>query len=192
MSTLRDLAADPFTSPYNIQALMPSLASAQDAARAYAAFPQTQLVLTLNSFVPAQQDGKLAALRDAASLLGPTLALPDRLPKVTPASLRLSTQALAAALATLSEQSEPGDALRAIGQDALGGRGARLHWSLQRVPERLRIDALRFPKGPAEVASAGECHGRGDDLDRQVRHPEPLRSEAKPNTLHEFDRGLTA
>lgn len=118
VSTLRDLAADPFTSPYNIQALMPSLASAQDAARAYAAFPQTQLVLTLNSFVPAQQDGKLAALQDAAALLGPTLALPARLPKVTPASLRLSAQALAAALATLSEQSEPGDALRAIGQDA--------------------------------------------------------------------------
>lgn len=67
--------------------------------------------------MPAQQDGKLAALRDAASLLGPTFALPDRLPKVTPASLRLSAQALAA-LATLSEQSEPGDALRAIGQDA--------------------------------------------------------------------------
>jgi len=118
VSTLRDLAADPFTSPYNIQALMPSLASAQDAARAYAAFPQTQLVLTLNSFVPDQQDAKLAALQDAAALLGPTLALPARLPKVTPASLRLSAEALAAALATLSEQSEPGDALRAIGQDA--------------------------------------------------------------------------
>ena len=118
VSTLRDLVADPFTNPYNIQALMPSLVSAQDTARAYAAFPQTQLVLTLNSFVPVQQDEKLAAVQDASALLGPTLALPSHPPAVTPASLRQSAQALATALDAVSGKLRPGDALRAIGQDA--------------------------------------------------------------------------
>ena len=69
----------------------------------------------------------------------------------------------------------------ALRQKTLERAGGRAGWA-GGAPGRRQRD------GPARAPAWSP----GDDLDRQVRHPEPLRSEAKPNTLHEFDRGLTA
>jgi hopanoid biosynthesis associated RND transporter like protein HpnN len=115
--TLHDLMAVPITNPYTIQALLPSLAAAQDAAKRYAALPLTQTVLTMNSFVPAQQDEKLAAVHDTASLLASTLAAPPSVPPVTPDGLRQATAKLAMAIAAADGVLKPGDPLRAIGAD---------------------------------------------------------------------------
>jgi hopanoid biosynthesis associated RND transporter like protein HpnN len=53
--TLYDLMQNPVTNPYTIEALLPSLNAAQEAARKLSALKLTQEVLTLNSFLPTQQ-----------------------------------------------------------------------------------------------------------------------------------------
>jgi hopanoid biosynthesis associated RND transporter like protein HpnN len=115
--TLRDLMAVPITNPYTIQAILPSLAAAEDAAKKYAALPSTQTVLTMNSWVPAQQTEKLAAVGDVAALLAPTLTPPAELPPVTAAALREATAKLATALQAADSILKPGDPLRLIGDD---------------------------------------------------------------------------
>ena len=116
--TLHDLMADPITNPYTIEAVMPSLDEAQAAAAKYAKLKYTQTVLTLNSFLPANQAEKLAAIQDAAGLLMPTLTPPAQVPPVTAAALRQSAVALAAALDGVKDKLKPGDGLRLIDADA--------------------------------------------------------------------------
>jgi hopanoid biosynthesis associated RND transporter like protein HpnN len=115
--TLHDLMSVPITNPYTIQALLPTLADAQAAGQRYAALKQTQTVLTLNSFVPAQQAEKLAAVQDVASLLASTLTPPAHVPPVTPDALRHATAALAASLTAADGVLKPGDPLHGIGED---------------------------------------------------------------------------
>ena len=74
MRTLTDLAANPLTNPYTIDVLRPDPAQAAALADRASALPLVQQVVTLTSFVPADQPEKLALIADAAGLLGPTLA----------------------------------------------------------------------------------------------------------------------
>lgn len=114
---LHDLMADPITNPYTIEAILPSLPAAQAAAARYAALPLTQSVLTLASFVPQDQPEKLALLKDASAVLGPTLAAPARILPVTPADLRQAAQGLAARLAPVLPKLGADDPLRLIAGD---------------------------------------------------------------------------
>ncbi len=93
MRTLADLAANPLTNPYTIDILAPDAAAADAIAARVATLPLVGQVITLGSFVPADQPEKLALIADAAGLLGPTLA--PRIPAapVTPADLRLAAHA---------------------------------------------------------------------------------------------------
>ncbi len=73
MKTIRSLLADPSTNPFYADALVPNL----DAARALSArlslLPQVSEVLSGATFVPEQQDEKLAMLAQARTILAPTL-----------------------------------------------------------------------------------------------------------------------
>jgi len=73
MKTIRSLLADPATNPFYADALVPDL----DAARALSAklsrLPEVSEVLSGATFVPEQQDAKLAMLAQARELLAPTL-----------------------------------------------------------------------------------------------------------------------
>ncbi|PZP47573.1 MAG: hopanoid biosynthesis-associated RND transporter HpnN, partial [Azospirillum brasilense] len=73
VSTIEDLMKDPDRSPYTIDVLMPSLAEADALAKRIAPLPEVAQVVTLDSFVPGQQEEKLAAIQDAADLLSLTL-----------------------------------------------------------------------------------------------------------------------
>jgi hopanoid biosynthesis associated RND transporter like protein HpnN len=73
MTTLQALAADPDGTPYAINVLAPSLAEAQTLARRLGALPEVSHVVTLQSFVPAQQQEKLELVADAASVIEPAL-----------------------------------------------------------------------------------------------------------------------
>jgi hopanoid biosynthesis associated RND transporter like protein HpnN len=115
--TLKDLLEDPVTNPYSIQAVLPDARQAEEAARAYAALKLTEAVLTLKTFVPSDQQAKLAMIRDAANLLASTLAPPARIAPVTPQSLREATRGLAAALDRAAPLLRPGDALSDIRDD---------------------------------------------------------------------------
>jgi hopanoid biosynthesis associated RND transporter like protein HpnN len=73
VSTLLELAKDPQTSPNTIDVLAPDLAQADALAQKIAAVPQVAQTMTLQSFVPEDQDAKLAIIQDASFFLEPTL-----------------------------------------------------------------------------------------------------------------------
>ena len=98
VATLNDLATDPRTSPNTIDVLAPTLAAAEQLAARLQALPEVEQALTLASFVPEQQAAKLAAIDDAALLVGPTLAPSAVQTAPTDAEDRQAMQATARAL----------------------------------------------------------------------------------------------
>ena len=74
VATLFDLMADPDRSPNSLEVIAPSLSAADLLARRIARLPTVDDVRDLNSFVPADQAEKLAAINDAAMLLDLTLS----------------------------------------------------------------------------------------------------------------------
>ena len=109
MVTLRDLMANPVTSPYSIDALAPNLADAIATAHRAAALPLVGEALTVDSLVPGDQPAKLALIADAANILNSTLANRTAPAPVTPADLRLATGGAAAGL-TRAAAKLPADA----------------------------------------------------------------------------------
>ena len=71
--TYRQLQNDPETSGNDAEVLAPSLGQAGATARRLAALPEVARTLTLNSFIPADQDEKIAALKAASRGLGSAL-----------------------------------------------------------------------------------------------------------------------
>jgi len=71
VATLLDLMRDPATTTSTIDVLTPSVAHAAALGDRLAALPEVDHVVTLASFVPEQQQEKLALLADAALLLDP-------------------------------------------------------------------------------------------------------------------------
>ncbi len=73
MATVLDLMKDPDETPNTIDILEPSLSAADAVAARLSQAPEVAHALTLSTFVPDQQTEKLAAISNAAFLLGPTL-----------------------------------------------------------------------------------------------------------------------
>jgi hypothetical protein len=98
VATLLDLMRDPNNSPNTLELIEPSLSQAVAAGQRVARIPEVDSVRTLQSFVPAEQGPKLAAIQDASNLLG--LALDPLLTQPAPKDDE-NTHALAAAAADL-------------------------------------------------------------------------------------------
>ena len=79
VATARDLMKDPKTTPYTAEILAPSLAGPRRSAARLAELPEVAQTVTAASFIPADQQPKLAIIGDLALLLGPTLNPPDHL-----------------------------------------------------------------------------------------------------------------
>jgi len=73
VSTLFDLMKNPQTSPNTIDATAPTLKDADALAARLSKLPLVAQALTLSSFVPEDQDRKLAVIASADNLLDPTL-----------------------------------------------------------------------------------------------------------------------
>ncbi len=73
VATLLDLMKDHGTTSNTIQVLQPNLDAARSLGEAIAKVPEVDHVTTLASFVPPDQDPKLATLADAVDNFGPTL-----------------------------------------------------------------------------------------------------------------------
>jgi hopanoid biosynthesis associated RND transporter like protein HpnN len=71
--TYRDLAGKPETSPYSVNILTPNLDAAQGLADRLRGLPEVGGVRTLASYVPGDQDDKLAIIGDMALLIGPSI-----------------------------------------------------------------------------------------------------------------------
>jgi hopanoid biosynthesis associated RND transporter like protein HpnN len=153
--TLLRLLDNPITNPFTIDILRPSVAAAQALAAPMSRLPLVDHVVALGSFVPADQDAKLAALQDAAGLLAPVLsAVPQPPPDAAAlrAALASSLARLAPALAKLPADDKlaliAGD-MRAL-QSAPDAALARANAGLVRfLPAQL--DRLRVALGAAKV-----------------------------------------
>ena len=77
VATLLDLMKDPASTPNVINVLRPSLGEAYSIAQRLDQLPEVSRTITLQSFVPKDQDKKLNIIADAAALLGPTLDAPE-------------------------------------------------------------------------------------------------------------------
>ena len=73
VATLLDLMRDPDTSPNTVEVLAPSLDEATMLAQRIEQLPDVARAVTLASYVPKQQDEKLALIGDASLLLAPAL-----------------------------------------------------------------------------------------------------------------------
>jgi hypothetical protein len=74
VSTLFDLMSEPSTTPYTIDVLTPSVDAAAALAQRIGKLPEVAQVVTAMSYVPDEQQEKLAIIADAAQLVGPTLS----------------------------------------------------------------------------------------------------------------------
>ena len=92
MRTLYDLMNDPVTNPYSISILEPNVADAQALKAKLVKFSTVSKVIDVDSFVPDDQQAKLAIIADANSILAPTL-LPHEPPApITPDQIRLAAK----------------------------------------------------------------------------------------------------
>jgi uncharacterized protein len=94
VSTLLELMNDPDTTPNTIEVLKSNLAEALPVAERLRQLPEVGRVLTLQSFVPEDQDAKLALIDDASFFFQNTLN-PDQIDREpTPAETRAAIETL--------------------------------------------------------------------------------------------------
>ncbi len=116
VSTLFDLMGNPQTSPNTINVTAPSLASATALEARLSKLPGIAQTLTLSSFVPEDQDKKLALIADANGVLDSTLNPFDVKPAPRDADIVTSFKNTAAKLrdAAKSQTDEPASHARAL------------------------------------------------------------------------------
>ena len=163
VSTLFSLMSDPQTTPYTIEFLTPSVNDAVAVAQKLDKLPEVAQVLTAESFVPSDQEKKLAILQDAAQLLGPTLTPPQTKPAPTDQQILAAIAQCNAHLKQVAAQGNAPAAELSTALDAVLQRGAAV------------LPALR-----ANVAPGIER--RLDDL-RLALQAEPVTLESLPESL---------
>ena len=110
VSTLRDLMANPQTSPNTIDIAAPSLAAADAVAAKVGKLPEVGQTITLTSFVPEDQDRKLALIADANNLIGATITPFEVAPAPNDGEIAASLSATATRLRAAAKGSAPADA----------------------------------------------------------------------------------
>jgi len=113
IATLLDLMKDPDTSPNTIEILKSSLGQALPVAERLRQLPEVGRVLTLQSFVPEDQDAKLALIEDASFFLQNTLN-PDHIdPEPTPAETKAAIEKLVPELSDAARDLDSAAAVQA-------------------------------------------------------------------------------
>lgn len=106
MRTIRTLLADPATNPFYADMLVPNLADARALSAKLSTLPEVDQVLSGATFIPSQQDQKLAMLEQARNLLAPTLQAAANPPSkpVSVADIRAGMAKTQAAIAKIAPQ----------------------------------------------------------------------------------------
>jgi uncharacterized protein len=113
IATLLDLMKDPDTSPNTIEILKSSLGEALPVVARLRQLPEVGRVLTLQSFVPDDQDAKLALIEDASFFLQNTIN-PDHFdPEPTPAETKAAIEKLVPELSDAARDLDSPAALQA-------------------------------------------------------------------------------
>jgi uncharacterized protein len=167
ISTLLDLMKDPDTSPNTIEVLKSNLVQALASAERLRQLPEVGRVLTLQSFVPEDQDAKLALIEDANFFLQNTLN-PDQVdPAPTRAEIKAAIEKL---VPELSDAARDLDSPAAVQARRLAGLSA----ALAKAPPAALDEARRVLVAPLEATL------------RQVRHllaAEPVSIDTLPPAL---------
>jgi uncharacterized protein len=158
VSTLFSLMSDPQTTPYTIEFLTPSVNDAVAVAKQLDKLPEVAQVLTAETFVPSDQEKKLAILQDAAQLLGPTLTPPQTKPAPTDQQILAAIaqcnehlkQVAAQGSAPAAELSKALDAVQQRGAAVLPALRANVAPGIER-----RLDDLRLALQAEPVTLAG-------------------------------------
>ncbi len=163
VTTLGDLATDRDRSPDTLNVVAPSLPAAQALAKRLSALPEVANAVTLQSFIPTDQQAKIAALGDAPLLLDPVLNPLSTQPKPSDAEVKASitaaAQSLSAAAATDPASPAGGDVRRladALNRLAAGTPELRARADQALIPGlSALIDQLRsvLQASPVDVAS---------------------------------------
>ena len=93
MRTLRDLINNPVTNPYTIDVLAPNAETAKTLADKLKTLSTVAGVISVNSFVPDDQQQKLAVIADANTILAPTLTPHGTPAPVTAEQIRMAAKA---------------------------------------------------------------------------------------------------
>ncbi len=194
MRTLRDLIANPLTNPYTIDILVPSIAEAAALTDRLKALPTVSGVLSLATFVPADQHDRLATIADAKSILTATLAARDAAAPVTPDQIRMAAQSALAQIEPALPRLAPDHPLAAIAADLRAMTTAPdplllvANTALTRfLPQQL--DTLRTALG-AEPVSLDTIP---EELARDWRLPDGrLRVQVLPTEAARSNEGLRA
>jgi uncharacterized protein len=117
MRTLRDLINNPITNPYTIDVLTPDAKAAQVLGDKLDPLSTVAGVISINSFVPADQQQKLALIADADTILAPTLAPHGTAAPVTPEQIRLAAKAALAQIEPALAKLPKGHPLALIADD---------------------------------------------------------------------------
>jgi hopanoid biosynthesis associated RND transporter like protein HpnN len=165
--TYRELQNDPETSGNDAELLAPSLERADATAKHLAALPEVSRTLTLNSFIPADQDQKIATLKGASQRLGAALNPQDVQP---PPSDQDNITAIQAAADDLSK--------------AAGNATGKAADSARHVADLLKRLAAADP-GVRARAQAAIVPPLVFDLDRLRKSlaPEPVTIKTLPPNL---------
>ncbi|WP_292948037.1 MMPL family transporter [Novosphingobium sp.] len=137
MRTLSDLTQDPDRTPNTIEVLARSPAEAQALAARLERLPEVSHVVSLGSFIPPDQEAKLALIQDASVLLDLTLNPFDILPAPSDAEM---IEAMAATRVKLAS-------VRAAHPGPDGAAARRLDASLDRLAkatpaQRIAVDSM--------------------------------------------------
>ena len=117
MQTLYDLEDSPLTNPFTIDILAPDTRAAAALAEKLRSLPLVSEVLSINSFVPEDQQAKLAQIADAATILGPTLAPREPAGPVTPSEIRAAARTALGRIVPALAKLPPDHVLAAIADD---------------------------------------------------------------------------
>ncbi len=107
MRTLSKLLNDPATNPFYADALAPNLAAANALAARLQKLPEVVGVISGGTFVPGQQQQKIAMITQAQTILAPTLLAQTDPQPVTAAAIRAAMQKAHDAILSVKSQLPP-------------------------------------------------------------------------------------
>ncbi len=145
VSTLLELMNDPDTTPNTIEVLKSNLAEALPIAERLRQLPEVGRVLTLQSFVPEDQDAKLALIDDASFFFQNTLNPNQIDPEPTPAETRAEIEKLVPELSDAARELDSPSAVQAR-------RLASLLAALAKAPPAALDQAQRVLIAPLKTA----------------------------------------
>jgi hopanoid biosynthesis associated RND transporter like protein HpnN len=166
--TYRELQHDPETTGNDAEVLAPSLEQADASAKRLAALPEVSRTLTLSSFIPADQDQKIATLRNASQRLGRALNPPRVQPAPTDQEVVAAIQSTAESLsgAAANETGSAAESARHVSDLLRGLAGAdagtrakaeaaivpSLTYDLDRLRKSLAPEVVTIKTLPSDLA----------------------------------------